>query len=83
MAKPLLVAVMHSDDDDPDYHITSSAYGLEMQIDNEWRAELVLLTPPEFLDSILEATGESYRLKDARKRTSGRKTPVKRTTSAK
>ena len=32
---------------------------------------------------ILEATGESYRLKDARKRTSGRKKPVKRTTSAK
>jgi DNA replication protein DnaC len=32
---------------------------------------------------ILEATGESYRLKDARKRTTGRKKPVKRNTSAK
>ena len=61
MSKPLLVAVLHSDEDDPAYQIRCAAYGLEMQVDNEWNADLVLLAPSEFLNAIVrdtDVTGE-------------------------
>lgn len=53
---PLVVAVLHTDADDKQYALYSAAYGLEMQIDNEWEAELVLLAPHEFISAVTEDT---------------------------
>jgi hypothetical protein len=53
---PLVVAVLHADEDDKNYQLYGQAYGLEMQIDNEWSAEAVLLTPHDYLTSITEGT---------------------------
>lgn len=55
-ATPLVVAVLHSDEDDIDYQLQSAAYGLEMQIDDEWNAELVLLAPHDHLTAVTEET---------------------------
>jgi hypothetical protein len=57
MAKTLLiVAVLHADAEDKRYQLYSAAYGLEMQIDDEWKAELVLLAPHDHLAAVTEET---------------------------
>jgi hypothetical protein len=53
---PLVIAVLHSDADDKRYQLYCAAYGIEMQIDNEWNAELVLLAPCEHLSAVTEDT---------------------------
>lgn len=53
---PLVVAMLHADEDDIDYQLYTQAYGLEMQIDDEWEAEVVLLAPHEHLASVTENT---------------------------
>lgn len=53
---PLVVAILHSDDEDVDYQLYSQAYGIEMQVDNEWNAEAVLLAPYDSLSSVTENT---------------------------
>jgi hypothetical protein len=54
---PLVVAVLHSNADDEHYQLYCAAYGIEMQIDDEWDAELVLLAPHEHLNAVTEDTG--------------------------
>lgn len=53
---PLVVAILHSNEDDIDYQLQSAAYGLEMQIDDEWNAELVLLATHDHLAAVTEET---------------------------
>lgn len=53
---PLVVAVLHSNADDKRYQLYCAAYGLEMQIDDEWDAEVVLLAPYEYLGAVTEET---------------------------
>lgn len=53
---PLVVAILHSDEDDPDYQLQCEAYGIEMQIDNEWNAEAILLAPHDHIAAVTENT---------------------------
>jgi hypothetical protein len=53
---PLVAAVLQANEEDKEYQLYSQAYGLEMQIDNEWNAELVLLAPYEYLYAVTENT---------------------------
>lgn len=53
---PLVVAVLKAAGENPDYDLYCAAYGLEMQIDNEWNAELVLLTPSGRLNIVTKTT---------------------------
>jgi hypothetical protein len=50
------VAALHANETDKNYQLYSAAYGLEMQIDNEWNSELVLLTPHGHLHAVTEDT---------------------------
>ena len=54
---PLVAAVLHANAEDKNYQLYCAAYGLEMQIDNEWDAEAVLLAPHEHLHAVTEDTG--------------------------
>lgn len=54
---PLVVAILHANTDDIDYQLYCAAYGLEMQIDDDWNAELVLLAPYDHLYAVTENTG--------------------------
>ena len=54
---PLVVAVLHSNAEDKHHQLYCAAYGIEMQIDDEWDAELVLLAPHEHLSAVTEDTG--------------------------
>ncbi|MEZ6134071.1 MAG: triose-phosphate isomerase [Pirellulaceae bacterium] len=53
---PLVVAILHSDADDIDYQLYCEAYGIEMQVDNEWNAEAVLLAPYDHLYAVTKNT---------------------------
>jgi hypothetical protein len=53
---PMVAAVLHSNADDRHYQLYSAAYGLEMQIDDGWQAELVLFAPHEHLNAVTEDT---------------------------
>jgi hypothetical protein len=53
---PLVVAILHSNDEDVRYQLYLQAYGLEMQIDDAWNAELVLLAPCNHLTTVTEET---------------------------
>jgi triosephosphate isomerase len=53
---PLVVAILHSDEDDIDYQLYCEAYGIEMQVDNEWNAEAILLAPHDHLYAVTENT---------------------------
>ena len=53
---PLVVAILHSDEDDIDYQLYCEAYGIEMQIDDEWNAEVILLAPHDHLYAVTENT---------------------------
>lgn len=39
---PLVIAILHADEEDVHYQLYSQAYGIEMQVDDEWNAEAVL-----------------------------------------
>jgi triosephosphate isomerase len=54
--RPLVVAILHSDEDDIDYQLYSEAYGIEMQVDDEWKAEAILLAPHDHLHAVTENT---------------------------
>jgi hypothetical protein len=56
-AFPLVVAILHSDEDDIDYQLYGAAYGIEMQISGDWHAEAVLLAPHDHLDAVTKRTG--------------------------
>lgn len=53
---PLVVAILHSDESDINYQLYTQCYGLEMQIDDEWNAELVLLAPYENFAAVVDDT---------------------------
>ncbi len=53
---PLVVAILHSDEDDIDYQLYSEAYGIEMQVDDEWEAEAILLAPHGHIAAVTENT---------------------------
>lgn len=55
--RPLVVAILHSDEDDIDYQLYCEAYGIEMQVDDEWNAEAILLAPHDHLHAVTENTG--------------------------
>ncbi len=57
---PIVAAILYTtaeDDQGKDDQIYSDAYGLEMQIDNEWNAEIILLAPPNRLYAVTKNTG--------------------------
>ena len=56
-APPLVVAILHSNSDDIDYQLYGAAYGIEMQVDGDWHAEAVLLTPHDHLSAVTKKTG--------------------------
>lgn len=56
LSPPLVVAILESDGEDVAYQLYCAAYGIEMQIDNEWNAEVVLLAPYQHLNSVTEDT---------------------------
>ncbi|WP_146403057.1 hypothetical protein [Planctomycetes bacterium CA13] len=43
--------------DDPGQIVYDNAYGLEMQLDNEWYVDTVMLVVPEYVDVIANRTG--------------------------
>lgn len=53
---PLVVAILHSDSKDIDFQLYCQAYSIEMQIDNEWNAELILLAPHKHLHAVTKNT---------------------------
>jgi hypothetical protein len=53
---PLVAAVLHANAEDKNYQLYCAAYGLEMQIDDEWDAEAVLLAPHGHLHAVTEDT---------------------------
>lgn len=53
---PLVVAILHSEGDDMEYRLYCEAYGIEMQVDNEWNAEAILLAPHDYLYAVTENT---------------------------
>lgn len=53
---PLIVAMLHANSEDVNYEIYSQCYGLEMQINDEWNAQLVLLAPYENFHVVVEDT---------------------------
>jgi hypothetical protein len=55
MSRPLIVAILPYYDE-PHRDLYHQAYGLEMQIDNEWELDLVLLVPPEYLNVLINET---------------------------
>lgn len=57
LAPPLVVAILHSNSDDIDYQLYGAAYGIEMQVDGDWHAEAVLLTPHDHLSAVTKNTG--------------------------
>ncbi|MDB5310618.1 MAG: hypothetical protein JWO38_4820 [Gemmataceae bacterium] len=54
---PLVAAVLHANAEDRNYQLYCAAYGLEMQIDDEWEVEAVLLAPHGHLHAVTEDTG--------------------------
>ncbi len=52
----LVVAILHSDEDDIDYQLHCQAYGIEMQVDDEWNAEAILLAPHDHIAAVTENT---------------------------
>lgn len=65
---PLVVATLQSDEKDVAYQLYREAYGLEMQIDNEWKVEVILLVPFEHLNTIIgdtDITGEDVAIVSA------------------
>ena len=57
MSNPLVIAELHADEEDKHYQLYTAAYGLEMQIDDKWPVELVLLAPPKHLKAVTKDTG--------------------------
>lgn len=53
---PLIIAILHAHEEDVHHQLYSQAYGIEMQVDNEWQARLVLLAPGEHLAAVTEDT---------------------------
>lgn len=53
---PLVIAILHADEEDVHYQLYSQAYGIEMQVDDEWNAEAVLLAPYDHLAAVTEDT---------------------------
>ena len=53
---PILAVILRTSGDDWKYQLYSAAYGLEMNIDNDWNARLVLLAPHDYLKAITEDT---------------------------
>ncbi|MCE3014707.1 MAG: hypothetical protein ACK56W_13515 [Pirellula sp.] len=67
-SRPFIVAVLFAGDTDPPYQIYGQAYGIEMQVDSDWNADIILLTSPELLKSITketEVTGEDAKIVSA------------------
>jgi hypothetical protein len=52
----LVASVLHANAKDKNYQLYCAAYGLEMQIDNEWEVEVVLLVPHGHLHAVMENT---------------------------
>ena len=48
---------IQDDAEDPDQLVYSDAYGLEMNIDDEWDIDTVILVPPEFVGVVTGDTG--------------------------
>lgn len=56
---PVVAAIFFTtaeDDEGKNYELYCDAYGLEMQIDNEWNAEVILLAPHDHLGAVTEST---------------------------
>ena len=53
---PLIVAMLHASSKDPNYEIYTQCYGLEMQINDEWNAQLVLLAPFANFSAVVDKT---------------------------
>ena len=65
MYDPVIIATLFAGDEDPAHMIYGQAYGIEMQVDDEWNAGIILLVHPEYLKSVTEktdVTGEDARI---------------------
>lgn len=54
--KPIVAAVLQAKGKDVNSELYCAAYGLEMQIDNAWNAELVLFAPGGHLKAVTKNT---------------------------
>ena len=56
LGPPLVVGVLHTGEEDLRHSLYCQAYGIEMQINSDGNAELILLVPPGLLDTVTEET---------------------------